>query len=151
VTAALHLCQPGDLETLLPLVEAFHVEDGVHGTNEDTRRAALGPLLEGSPLGAVYLIGPQRAPIGYIVLTFGWSVEFGGMDAFVDELYIRPKVRGRGVASEVLQRLGKTLGQAGVMALHLEVDRGNQTAQQLYRRNGFAPRERYLLMSRSLG
>ena len=149
MTTALHLARPEHLEALLPLVAAFHGEQAIEQT-EESRRAAITPLLEGSPLGAVYLIGPQRAPIGYIVITFGWSVEFGGMDAFVDELFIRPAVRGRGIATEVLSALPLALGQAGVRAIHLEVDQDNAVAQRLYARSGFRPRPRYMLMTRNL-
>ena len=149
MSAALHLARPEHLEQVLALVAAFHEEEGI--TQDDaTRHAALAPLLEGSPYGAVYIIGPTRAPIGYVIVTFGWSVEFGGMDGFVDEIYIRPRVRGRGIASEVLLELPKALADAGMKALHLEVDRDNDTAQRLYGRTGFKPRERYMLMTRRL-
>lgn len=149
MTTALHLARPEHIEALLPLVAAFHGEQAIEQT-EESRRAGIAPLLEGSPLGAVYLIGPQRAPIGYIIITFGWSVEFGGMDAFVDELFIRPAVRGRGIATEVLGALPTALGQAGVRAIHLEVDQDNTVAQRLYARSGFRPRPRYMLMTRNL-
>ncbi|GAA6162366.1 hypothetical protein NBRC116590_00700 [Pelagimonas sp. KU-00592-HH] len=149
MSAALHLAKPEDLDRLVPLVAAFHAEEGIT-QDETTRRNALLPLLEGSPLGAIYIIGPTRAPVGYIVLTFGWSVEFGGMDAFVDELFIRSAVRGRGMGSETLLTLSKMLGQAGVRALHLEVDRENETAKRLYTRTGFKARDRYMLMTREL-
>ncbi len=149
MTTALHLARPDHIEALLPLVAAFHDESAI-AQSEETRRVAILPLLEGSPLGAIYLIGPQRAPIGYIIITFGWSVEFGGMDAFVDELYIRPAVRGRGIATEVLSALPRALGQAGVQAIHLELDQDNAAAQKLYTRSGFRPRERYMLMTRKL-
>ncbi|MCW9042048.1 MAG: GNAT family N-acetyltransferase [Pseudopelagicola sp.] len=149
MTTALHLARPDHIEALLPLVAAFHSQEAI-AQDEETRRAAILPLLEGSPLGAVYLIGPTRAPIGYIIVTFGWSVEFGGMDAFVDELFVRPAVRGRGIATEVLSTLPVALGQAGVRAIHLEVDQNNAAAQKLYTRSGFRPRPRYMLMTRKL-
>ena len=95
MSAALRLARPEDLDRLMGLVTAFHSETDI-AQDMDQTRTALAPLLEGIPHGCVYLIGPGRAPLGYIVLTFGWSVEFGGMDAFVDEIYIRPAVRGRG-------------------------------------------------------
>ncbi|MDO6480680.1 GNAT family N-acetyltransferase [Shimia thalassica] len=149
MSAALHLARAEHIEKLLPLVAAFHAEEGI--SQEDaTRRAALMPLLEGSPLGAVYLIGPTRAPIGYIVVTFGWSIEFGGMDSFVDELFIRPAVRGRGIATEVLIALPKALSEAGVRAVHLEVDRDNDVGHRLYTKTGFQGRDRYMLMTRKL-
>lgn len=149
MSAALRLARPEDLDRLLALVSAFHAEQGIE-QDADQRRDALLPLLEGIPHGCVYLIGPGRAPLGYIILTFGWSVEFGGMDGFVDEVYIRPAVRGRGIATEVLLDLPKALAEAGLTALHLEVDRKNESAQKLYLRTGFKPRDRYMLMSRKL-
>ena len=149
MSAALHLARPEHLDQVLALVATFHEEQGI--TQDDTtRHAALAPVLEGTPYGAVYIIGPTRAPIGYVVMTFSWSVEFGGMDGFVDEIYIRPRVRGRGIATEVLLELPKALADAGIIALHLEVDRDNDTAQRLYGRTGFKPRERYMLMTRRL-
>lgn len=147
MSAALTLATPDHLEKLMALVGAFHLEEGIEQT-EDTRRAGLEPLLEGIPHGVIYLIGPPRAPIGYIVITFGWSVEFGGLDGFVDELYVRPGVRKRGIASETLQSLPRALAGAGLKALHLEVDKRNETAQRLYGRAGFAIRSGYTLMTR---
>jgi len=145
---ALTLAKPDDLERILRLVADFHVEEDI--TQDDaTRRAAVLQLLEGSPHGAIYLIGPARAPIGYVAVTFGWSIELGGMDGFVDEIYIRPAVRGRGIGTEVLINLPKALAGAGLKALHLEVDRENETARRLYEKMHFSPRARYMLMTRS--
>ena len=81
MSAALKLARPEDLDRLMGLVTAFHTEAGIEQDIDQTRNA-LAPLLEGIPHGCIYLIGPGRAPLGYIVLTFGWSVEFGGMDGF---------------------------------------------------------------------
>ncbi len=149
MSASLHLARPEHLDKLLSLVEAFHAEEGLQSSPE-LRRAGIEPLLQGIPYGAVYIIGPTRAPIGYIVMTFGWSVEFGGMDGFVDEIYVRPAVRGRGIATEVLIELPKTLAEAGIKALHLEVDRDNEQAQRLYQRARFQPRDRSMLMTKVL-
>ncbi|MGB7316740.1 MAG: GNAT family N-acetyltransferase [Planktotalea sp.] len=131
------------------MVRAFHEEEALQGSDEH-RRAALEPLLEGSPHGAVYLVGPSRGPIGYIVVTFGWSVEFGGLDGFIDEIYIRPGVRGRGVGSEVITALVAMLKSVGMKALHLEVEPANDSALRLYKRCHFKARDGYLLMSRVL-
>ncbi|GGH19555.1 Ribosomal protein S18 acetylase RimI [Cribrihabitans marinus] len=149
MTAALRLARPEDLDRVTALVEAFHAETGLAQTDEE-RRAAVAPLLDGIPHGCVYLIGPARAPLGYVVITFGWSVEFGGMDAFVDEIYIRPAIRRRGIAGEVLTELPKALARGGIKALHLEVDGDDTSAQRLYQRAGFQGRDRYMLMSRKL-
>lgn len=149
MSAALHLAKPEDLPRLAPLVAAFHEEMEITQTDEG-RATALMPLLEGSPHGAVYLVGPTRAPIGYVVVTFTWSVEFGGLDALIDELFIRPGVRGRGIGTEALLALGRALGGADVRALHLEVDRENDTTRRLYEKAGFHAQDQYVLMTRPL-
>ncbi|WP_417727388.1 GNAT family N-acetyltransferase [Roseovarius sp.] len=146
---ALSLARPDDLDRLLPLVAAFHDEAGISQTDTN-RRAALLPMLEGSPHGVVYLIGPGRAPIGYIVISFGWSVEFGGLDGYVDEFYIRPGVRGRGIGSEVMTSLPKALAGAGLKALHLEVRRDNDKALKLYEKLRFLQRNEYSLLTREM-
>jgi ribosomal protein S18 acetylase RimI-like enzyme len=145
--STLTLAQNEDFDRLAPLVAAFHAEQGIE-TTEDSRRTALEPLLEGTPHGVAYLIGPRRAPVGYIVISFGYSVEMGGIDGFVDEFYIRERVRGRGMGSEVLMSLLPALGRHGVKGLHLEVARDDDSARRLYTRAGFVAREGYHLMTR---
>ena len=136
----LTLARAEDLDRLSRLVGDCHAERGIDQT-EEARRAGLAPLLDGSPHGAVYLIGPGRAPIGYVVLVFGWSVAQGGLTGTVDEIYIRPGVRARGIGSEVLTSLPKALAGAGLIALHAEPDPGDERAQRFFSRLKFvAPR-----------
>lgn len=149
MSVALHLAKAEDLPALTGLVAAFHEEMGIAQT-EPAREAALRPLLEGSPYGAAYLIGLARAPVGYIVVTFSWSVEFGGLEGTIDEFYIRPKVRGRGMGLRALESLVSALEEVELCALSLEVDREDPHARGLYKRLHFEARERYLGMSRVL-
>lgn len=149
MSAVLTLAGPDHLDRVTALVAAFHTEAGIK-SNDEQRHAGVAPLLDGVPHGCVYLIGPPRAPIGYIVITFGWSVEFGGLDAIIDELYIRPGVRGRGIASEALIAVPRALAGGGLRAIHLEVDKTNAKALKLYQRAGFTVRDNYLFMSKRL-
>ena len=140
----LHLATAADLDRLQIMVTAFHSEQGFQ-TDPAHREAALRPLLEGSPHGAIWLIGPQIAPVGYVCVSFGCSLELGGLDGMVDEIWIRETVRGRGMGSEALAALQKTLQSAGVKALSLEVAPNNERAAQLYGRVGFKPRSFHLM------
>lgn len=149
MNVTLTLAKPEDLDRLERLVAAFHDHKGLE-TSEAHRRDALAPLLAGSPHGAVYLIGPPKSPVGYIAVAFGWAIEFGGLDGFVDELFIRPGVRGRGMGSGALAQLSAVLGRHGVKALHLEVGPENAAAQEIYRREGFRLRQDYHLMTKRL-
>ncbi|NNE80348.1 MAG: GNAT family N-acetyltransferase [Silicimonas sp.] len=140
----LHLAAPEDLDRVTSMVERFHGEAGIDSDAEH-RETAVRPLLDGSPLGAIWLIGPRMAPVGYVCVSFGWSLELGGMDGFIDELWIRPKVRGRGMGSDALAALQGTLHEVGVRALHLEVARTNAGAERIYKRAGFHERPSNLM------
>ncbi|MEM7753431.1 MAG: GNAT family N-acetyltransferase [Pseudomonadota bacterium] len=140
MTQLLHLATADDLDRIERMVAAYHAFEGIE-SDEATRNAALAPLLEGSPHGAIWMIGPQMAPVGYVAVSFGWSIELGGLDGIIDEFWIREAVRGRGMGGEALLALQKALQQAGVMALSLEVANTNETAQRLYGRAGFKMRD----------
>jgi ribosomal protein S18 acetylase RimI-like enzyme len=146
---SLHIATPDDLPRLLPMVAAYHTEEGID-SDESHLEAALAPLLDGTPLGVAYLIGPRRSPVGYIVISFGYSVELGGIDGVIDEFWIRPPVRGRGMGMDVLLGLIPALAEHGLCGISLEVDRDNTRAQKLYTRAGFRLREKYSLMTRVL-
>ncbi|SDI94642.1 GNAT family N-acetyltransferase [Aliiruegeria lutimaris] len=144
----LHMARPEDLQKLLAMVAAFHAEFGIV-QDDDTRLAAVLPLLEGSPLGVVYILGPRNAPVGYVSISFGWSIALGGIDGCIDEFWIRPAVRGKGMGGEALSALIRALSDAGVRALHLETDRQSPVGR-LYERLGFERREKSCLMSADL-
>jgi len=137
---ALTLAKPDDLDRLLAMVAARRLEAGQPEDAAETG-AALAPLLEGSPHGAVYLIGPPRAPIGYVALSFGWSLAAGGLTGRIDEIHIRRAVRGRGIGAEVLSSLPRALAGAGLRALEVELDSDDARARALYARQRFQARE----------
>lgn len=146
MSASLHLATTEDAGKLLPMVAAYHAHEGIEST-EETRMEGIAPLLEGSPHGAIWLIGPRKSPVGYIAITFGWSIEMGGLDGFVDEFFIRESVRGRGMGSEVMVALLGELAKGGLKGLHLEVGPGNERARRIYKRLGFRTREGHHLMT----
>ena len=136
MSTAINLGGPEDDERLLSLMARYHEECGLDYDDEHRARVAA-PLLEGSPLGAVWLIGPQRAPLGYVLVTFGWSVRLGGMIGWVEEVFIRPSVRSRGIGTEVLHAIAVSLGPAGIQALQVRVD-GDERLARFCNRVGFA-------------
>ncbi len=133
---ALHIANPDDLDRLLPMVMACHAHHGV-SQNEEECRVALEPLLEGVPHGVAYLIGPRRSPVGFLVVSFGWSVARGGIEGRIDTFWIREAIRGRGMGTEVLFGLLPALGQHGVRALHVQIGRDNTRGQKLFGKAGF--------------
>lgn len=147
VAVELEVADETQLATLLPLVRGYHEFE--HVTMSDgARAAALAPLLRpDSELGRIWLVRCGGEVVGYAALTFGYSIEFQGRDAFVDELFLADKARGQGIGSEVLGRVKVEAAALGIVALHLEVARDNRQARRLYERWGFEAREQFHMMS----
>jgi|SRR5919202_191505 ribosomal protein S18 acetylase RimI-like enzyme len=150
---AFKLADRSDTEILVQFIREFHEFEHLP-FDDKTIRTLLAKLLNDDSLGRVWLIqdgsdaiaqsaGPKA--IGYIVLTFGYSLEFLGRDAIIDELYIRQSHRGQGVGTKALQFVEEMCPSLGIQSLHLEVDRKNTTAQSLYRKVGFEDHDRYLM------
>lgn len=133
-----------DTEILVQLIREFHEFEHLP-FDEGTIRFVLAKLLKKDYLGRVWLIQQGRDALGYIVLTFGYSLEFLGRDAFIDELYIRESHRGQGIGTRALQFVQQVCPSLGIQALHLEVDRKNTAAKRLYRKVGFEDHDRYLM------
>jgi ribosomal protein S18 acetylase RimI-like enzyme len=135
---------PSDADLLAGMMREFYEHERMT-FEEGVARAALSGLLGDERLGRIHLIKAGAEVIGYVVLTFGFSLEFGGHDAFVDELFVRDEWRGRGAGRRALEFAAEVCRACGVRALHLEVERANTTAQALYRKAGFRDHDRYLL------
>jgi GNAT superfamily N-acetyltransferase len=144
VEATFTLAAASDAALLVPLLREFYAYDHISFDEPEARRA-LAQLLGDARLGRVYLIRVADELIGYFVLTFGFSLEFKGRDAFVDELFLRAEFRGRGIGTHALAVAEETCRAENVRALHLEVERANAGAQEVYRRAGFKDHDRYLL------
>jgi GNAT superfamily N-acetyltransferase len=145
----LELAGPAQLEELLPLVAAYHAFEEVE-TSTELRRQSVGKLLHDKRLGEIWLVRKMDGLIGYIAICYSYSIEFGGRDAFVDEFYVAAAERGMGVGGRVLREISALLRARGIVAVHLEVDGGNERARAAYARVGFSSRDKYLVMSLEL-
>jgi GNAT superfamily N-acetyltransferase len=138
------LAEHADLEVLLDFVREYYEFDG-HPYDRDALRVALGGLLGELSLGRIWLICHGDAPVGYIVLTLSYSIEYRGRNAFVDELYIRESHRRHGIGTRAFAFLEDACRALDVRALHLEVERHNAGTQRFYRAVGFYDEDRYLM------
>lgn len=132
-----------DLPLLEQLARTYYLEDG-HVFHENRQLPALAALAQGEPFGRAWLVELRGRPVGYAVLTWAFSVEAGGREACVDELYLVPKARNRGFGSRVLALLEDEARALGVRRVFLEVARRNR-AIGLYRRAGYLDHDRFLM------
>jgi ribosomal protein S18 acetylase RimI-like enzyme len=133
-----------DAPRLVALMNEFYAE---FGTPFEPAAAtqAFDALLSDERLGKVWLIQAGDDDVGYVVVTFSYSMEFSGRNAFLDDVFIRSAFRGAGLGTAALAEVRAFCVERGVRALHLETGRDNVAAQALYRRAGFVTTDRQLL------
>lgn len=119
------------LPLMLTLVSEFCVTDQ-HTFDPDRVTRALVPLLEDDAHGVVYLADNEQ---GYVVITWGYSLESGGREALIDEIYLRRRGEGRG--GKVMDALFVEMAAQGVVKMFLETETHNHRARRFYARQGF--------------
>jgi GNAT superfamily N-acetyltransferase len=130
------VAEASDAEVLLDFMQAYYAFDGF-GYDREKARAAVIPLLENPNFGRAWLILDGGTPVGYAVLCFGYSLEWLGRDAFVDELFLREEYRGRGWGRATMAFLEDAARELGIKTLHLGVEASNNRALRLYESVGF--------------
>lgn len=138
-----------DLAELLPYVRAYHDFEDINLTDSQ-RESSVRQLLTDRSLGVIWLVYGDNKLVGYLALCVGYSIEFGGVDAFLDEFYIHPEFREKGIGTRSLELVKEEARKIGIRAIHLEVARSNIKANNIYSRLNFKAREKYVLMSVNL-
>ncbi len=147
MTHRIRTAGPSDRDTLVELMREFYAESKTPFETGQTIRA-FEKILRDDTLGRIWILERNGSAAGYAVLTFGFSMEYGGRDAFVDDLFVRVEHRCRGLGRAAMEAMMGECGKRGVRALHLEVARDNLAAKQLYRRFGFKDNDRQLMTVR---
>ena len=137
--------QPRDLPVLLVMMRHLAEQPPALPFDESELRAPWEKFLMHPELGRAWLVQHREMTIGYLILTLGFSFEYRGVDSFIDELYIEPQWRRMGFGRQAMRHVESQGRVLGVNALHLEVDRGNDAAIELYRRAGYADQGRHLM------
>ena len=136
-----------DVPALLEWMRDFYVHEDIP-FDPAVSEPVLRELLARPELGRVLKLVAGGHAVGYAVLAFGFSLEFGGRSLFLDELYVRPPWRGRGIGTIALRLLQETSRDLGARSLALEVNLDNVGAERLYRREGFTSNRRQLMTRR---
>jgi GNAT superfamily N-acetyltransferase len=126
-----------DTSALVNMMEEFYAEAD-RALDRAWASASFSALLAAPAQGAVWILSQAGQPAGYVVLTVRFSMEYGGPDAFIDDLFVRPAFRRRGLGHFALQTLLAECRRRGVLAVHVEAGRDNAAAQALYASHGLA-------------
>lgn len=135
---------PDDLPALMEMLQRFYAEDRIPLDAPRVRRG-LDQLVADASLGVVLFAEAQGVRIGYLVLGWCFSIEQGGRHVLLDELYLEPSARGRGLGGALLAAACGWARDRGAEVVRLEVNRHNPRAKALYLRHGFRDDDRDIL------
>ena len=128
-----------DRGTFLIMTNAFYASAAVHEpVPQRYHAAAFDAMMSGDGFVEGYMLELQGKAVGYGMLTYAYSHEAGGMIAWVEELFVLPEYRSRGLGREFFAYL-KTNVDPRVTRLRLEVMPDNVDAMRLYEKMGFSP------------
>ena len=133
-----------DFDELLPLMHDFYEFERLT-YDEALLRRLLTQLIADERLGRLIVFDSGNRLIGYMVLGFGFSLEFHGRDCLIDEFYVQPEWRSQGIGSHAIQFAVSLCRDLAIEAIHLEADYVNIRGHEFYKRLGFKDHERHLM------
>ncbi len=125
-----------DTRELMDLVAQFYAHFG-YPFEAIQHRKLVEHFLTHEHLGSIWLLQTEEKSIGYLALTYGFTFEFGGRDAFVDEFFIAEPYRNAGFGRLALREIQGKMETLGLKALHLQTENYNERAKALYESLGF--------------
>ena len=128
--------RPDDAGLVLELIRELAVYEKLEGqvtaTEEGLRRALFGP----SPAAEVRLARWDGAPAGFALFFPNFSTFLGRAGLYLEDLYVKPEHRGRGIGRALLRELAVIARDRGYGRIDWWVLDWNAPAIGFYRRLG---------------
>ena len=132
------LATPDDADEVARLLYDFNREFATPSPGAAVLSARLRRLLPGDATLAIIAGAPA---VGLALVTLRPNVWYASPVALLDELYVVPHLRGKGIGSAIVERLLALARDRGVELVEINVDEGDVDAQRFYERHGFSSTE----------
>ena len=134
---------PGDADTVALLFDAYRQfyrrEPDLSGA-----RAFIGERLERAE-SVIFLAEDAGAALGFTQLYPSFTSAGMARIFVLNDLFVAPQARGRGIATALLQRAAEFGLAEGAVRLTLSTATGNHTAQAVYERAGWQRDDAFLV------
>lgn len=127
-----------DADEVARLLHDFNVEFATATPGVEVLTSRLRELLVGE---ATFAILAGRPAVAVALVTLRPNVWYAGPVALLDELYVVPALRGRGIGARIIELFLATVRNRSVGLVEINVDEGDADARRFYERHGFAATE----------
>lgn len=139
-----------DVPPLLSLVRRYWEFEGIAEFDALRLELLLQRLVGSAQLGQIFVAASGAELQGYLALVYVLSLEHGGLMAEIDEFFVLPAARARGVGGQLLAAAEHTLRERGCVRLQLQLAVANAAARSFYERRGYTGRAGYQLLDKPL-
>lgn len=137
----LRFARPDDIPLILELIremgEYTRLSHEISATGDSLRDSLFGPR----PVAEVVIAGYQGRPAGFLVFFHNFSTFVGRAGLYLEDIYVKPELRGRGLGRVMLAWLARLALERGCRRLEWAVLDWNEPAIALYRRAGAVAKE----------
>ena len=141
----IRFAQLGDVPAILALIrELAHYErapEQVVATEDQLRENLFGA----HPVAEV-LLGEERGePVSFAVFFHNFSTWLGRRGLYLEDLFVRPEMRGKGYGRALLARLAQVAQERDCGRMEWAVLDWNEPAIQFYRKLGARPNDEWTI------
>jgi ribosomal protein S18 acetylase RimI-like enzyme len=142
VDVIIEMPERADIAAMAQLFKQDMDDLGVEVDLEELKVVAEAAVEGGSPDNPDCLCWVARLEsggdaLGVVLANFNWSLKFAGRALWIEELYVAPEARRRGIGRMLVERVLDYAEAEGIRGVDLEAYRGNTPASILYRSLGF--------------
>ncbi|MBN7798770.1 GNAT family N-acetyltransferase [Parahaliea mediterranea] len=121
-----------DLEEVLPLIEQYQQFYQVKNISTSRNREFFSQFNEANPFGCQFAYRESGKVIGFATVYFTFTSTIAAKVAVLNDLYICPDHRGKGIARKLIEHCRSFADQNGAARLQWVTAPSNETAQKLY-------------------
>jgi len=126
---------PVILSLIRELAEYERAPDAAIATEAGLREVLFGS----KPCAEVLLALEKAEPVGFAVYFHNFSTWLGRPGLYLEDLFVRPDVRGKGYGRALLERLARIAQERGCGRMEWAVLDWNEPAIQFYKKLGAEP------------
>ncbi len=132
--SAVRVAGDEEVDVVARLLDDFNRE---YGTPTPGPQVLAGRLRRLLPTGAVVALLVDQPPAGLALLTLRPNVWYDGPVGLLDELYVVPSLRGRGIGLALLRSAEDVVRERGGGLLEVDVDDDGEGSRRFYERHGY--------------
>jgi GNAT superfamily N-acetyltransferase len=150
MSAEIRAATPADVAALLPLVEQYWAFEDIAGFDAASVGPVLARMLADPAHAGGWIALAHGQAVGYLLAVYVYSLEHRGLTAEIDEFFMLPSARGKGIGESLLGLAEAEFARRRCTNVFLQLGVGNDGARAFYCRHGYGERAGFEMLDKML-